>query len=92
MSDPFIITGIHHHHTNVCEPNKNQFVLIRASSGDYSKFSLLMMEDLMAIINPKTHFDSDVIRALLLRICLHRKYKSKHEISNARIRCKMFQQ
>ena len=91
MLDPVIITAIHPYHTKGCEQNKDQLVLTRACSGDYSKFCLLLMKNLMAMMNLKTHSDSDVIRAFLLRRTPQKKGKSEHDIASVRIKYKMLQ-
>ena len=91
MTDPVIITAIHPYHTNGCEPNKDQLALTSARSGDYSKFNLQMMKDLMAMTNLKKHVDSDAIKALLLKTFPKKKIITEHDINNARIKRKILQ-
>ena len=67
VPDPVIITATHTHHTNGSKQNKDRLVLTKASSDDYSKFSLLMTTDLISMMNLSIHVDSDVIIAFLLR-------------------------
>ena len=90
-TDPVIITKVHPNHTNGCQPNENQLVLQRTRAGDYAKFSLLTMKDLMSMMDLKSHVDADIIRAMLLRAFPGRKGISKHDIRNARLRCQMLQ-
>ena len=92
MSDPVSITAIHPYHTIRCQPNKVQLVFTRATSGDYSKFSLLMKKDLMEMMNLKNHVDTDAIRVLLLRTFSQKRGIIRHDTNNARMKCKMLQQ
>ena len=55
ISDPVIISATHPYYTNGYESNKDQLVLTRVKSGNNSKFSLLIMKDLMAMMNLKSH-------------------------------------
>ena len=74
-----IITQLQPYHTNGCELNENQLVLQRIRTGDYAKFSLLAMEDLMPMMDLKTHVDADFIQAMLKQAIPGRKGISKHQ-------------
>ena len=49
--DKIKIIKLHPHHTNTCQPGKDQLVIVRTVAGDSAKFISTILKDLIKLID-----------------------------------------
>ena len=83
------VIKIYPHHTNTCQPRKDQLVIVCTAAGSYTKFSSTVLKDLIKLIDLNHFVTSRTIRELLQRALPKRKYMSLDDVVNARLKAKL---
>ena len=87
--DKIKIIKINPHHTNTCEPGKDQLVMVCTTAGNYIKFTSTILKDFIKLIDLNHFVTSRKIRELLQRALPKRKYISSDNVVNARVKAKL---
>ena len=86
-SDSVIITGVCGVHSDTYNPAfMDQFVLSRTRAGIYKKYADHSLQEVIVQICIKSFVSVRVIRELLSKMMLERKFIDRHMINNVRIR------
>ena len=72
--DKIKVIQINPHHTNTCQPRKDQLVIVCTAAGSYTKFSSTVLKDLIKLIDLNHFVTSRIIRELLQRALPKRKH------------------
>ena len=86
--DKIKVIKIYPHHTNTCQPGKDQLVRVRTAANNYATFSSTILKDLIKLIDLNYFITSRTIRELLQRA--FPKRKSSDDGVDARMKAKRF--